>query len=197
MASTNETKVTGIPVPAEGTPEFEKMNRMARRAIPLVLIIFIFGILEQQAFGMIFVNIGQQLGTPELASLITSLPGIALGIVCVIYGSLGDFVSLKKMTLLGVIVFVIGSVIGFVCGGMSIWFVVIARMLQSIGGQVAGSVFLVLVSKYVSCLLWYFRSGFQIFSSSWCCGSWVYHKTGLAVDVCNSNHLRFIHSGIG
>ena len=62
------------------------MNRMARRAIPLVLIIFIFGILEQQAFGMIFVNIGQQLGTPELASLITSLPGIALGIVCVIYG---------------------------------------------------------------------------------------------------------------
>ena len=150
MASTNETKVAGIPVPAEGTPEFEKMNRMARRAIPLVLIIFIFGILEQQAFGMIFVNIGQQLGTPELASLITSLPGIALGIVCVIYGSLGDFVSLKKMTLLGVIVFVIGSVIGFACGGMSIWFVVIARMLQSIGGQVAGSVFLVLVSKYVS-----------------------------------------------
>ena len=46
MASTNETKVTGIPVPAEGTPEFEKMNRMARRAIPLVLIIFIFGILD-------------------------------------------------------------------------------------------------------------------------------------------------------
>jgi DHA2 family metal-tetracycline-proton antiporter-like MFS transporter len=84
MASTNETKVTGIPVPAEGTPEFEKMNRMARRAIPLVLIIFIFGILEQQAFGMIFVNIGQQLGTPELASLITSLRGLHWGL-CVLF----------------------------------------------------------------------------------------------------------------
>uniref|UniRef100_UPI003FEDFF6C hypothetical protein n=1 Tax=Candidatus Fimivicinus sp. TaxID=3056640 RepID=UPI003FEDFF6C len=67
MSSTNEKKATGIPVPAEGTPEFQKMNRMAKRAIPLVLIIFIFGILEQQAFGMIFVNIGQQLGTPGLA----------------------------------------------------------------------------------------------------------------------------------
>ena len=137
-------------MPAEGTPEFKKMNRMAKRAIPLVLIIFIFGILEQQAFGMIFVNIGQQLGTPELASLITSLPGIALGIVCVIYGSLGDFVSLKKMTILGTIVFAIGSVIGFLLGPVSIWAVVAARMLQSIGGQVAGSVFLVLVSKYIS-----------------------------------------------
>ncbi len=150
MASTNEQKTNGIPVPVEGTPEFEKMNRMARRAIPLILIIFTFSILQQQAFGMIFVNIGQELGAPELAPLITSLPGIALGIVCVIYGSLGDFVSLKKMTILGVIVFAIGSALGFLCGGMNIWFVIIARMLQSIGSQVSGSVFLVLVSKYVS-----------------------------------------------
>lgn len=58
MPSTNETKATGIPVPVEGTTEFEKMNRTAKRAIPLVLIIYVFGILEQQAFGMIFVNIG-------------------------------------------------------------------------------------------------------------------------------------------
>lgn len=150
MASTNEQKTNGIPVPVEGTPEFEKMNRMARRAIPLILIIFTFSILQQQAFGMIFVNIGQELGAPGLAPLITSLPGIALGIVCVIYGSLGDFVSLKKMTILGVIVFAIGSALGFLCGGMNIWFVIIARMLQSIGSQVSGSVFLVLVSKYVS-----------------------------------------------
>lgn len=150
MDNTKETKVTGIPVPTEGTPEFERMNRMAKKAIPLVLLIFIFGILEQQAFGMIFVNIGQELGQAELAPLITSLPGIALGIVCVIYGSLGDFVSLKKMTLIGVIVFVIGSIIGFALGSASIWAVIIARMLQSIGCQVSGSVFLVLVSKYIS-----------------------------------------------
>ena len=151
MENSKETsQVTGVPVPEEGTKEFEKMNRMAKKAIPLILLIFIFGILEQQAFGMIFVNIGEQLGTPNLASLITSIPGIILGIVCVIYGSLGDFVSLKKMTILGVIIFVIGSAIGFVFGPMSIWAVVIARVLQSAGGQVAGSVFLVLVSKYIS-----------------------------------------------
>lgn len=142
--------VIGVPVPEEGTAEFERMNKMAKRSIPLILLIFIFGILEQQAFGMIFVNIGEQLGSPNLASLITSIPGIILGIVCVIYGSLGDFVSLKKMTILGVIVFVVGSGIGFLFGPSSIWAVVIARVLQSAGGQVAGSVFLVLVSKYIA-----------------------------------------------
>lgn len=74
----------------------KKMNKMAKRAIPLILIIFTLGILEQQAFGMIFVNIGKQLGVPGQASLITSIPGIVLGVISVIYGSLGDFVSLKK-----------------------------------------------------------------------------------------------------
>ncbi|WP_207892504.1 MFS transporter [Paenibacillus pinisoli] len=142
-------KVIGVPVPKEGTEEFERMNKMAKRAIPLVLLIFTLGILEQQAFGMIFVNIGEQLGVPNLSSLITSIPGIVLGIVCVIYGALGDFVSLKKMTLLGIILFVAGSAIGFIFGPSSIWAVVIARVLQSAGGQVAGSVFLVLVSKYI------------------------------------------------
>ena len=122
---------------------------MAKRAIPLVLIIFIFGILEQQAFGMIFVNIGQQLGAPQYASLITSLPGIILGIVCVVYGSLGDFLSLKKMTFIGIAIFLLGSIIGF-AGSSNIWAVIIARMLQSAGGQVPGSVFLVLVSKYIT-----------------------------------------------
>ncbi|MDU5334155.1 MFS transporter [Enterococcus sp.] len=147
--ASNPVEQTGIPVPQEGTAEFEKLNRMAKRAIPLVLIIFIFGILEQQAFGMIFVNIGQQLGAPQYASLITSLPGIILGIVCVVYGSLGDFLSLKKMTFIGIAIFLLGSIIGF-AGSSNIWAVIIARMLQSAGGQVPGSVFLVLVSKYIT-----------------------------------------------
>lgn len=142
--------VLGIPVPLEGSAEFAELNRMAKRVIPIVLLIFTFGILEQQAFGMIFVNIGQQLGTPENAALITSIPGIVLGIVCVIYGSLGDFVSLKKMMIMGTVVFVLGSVIGFLLGPLNIWAVVIARVLQAAGGQVAGSVFLVLVSKYIA-----------------------------------------------
>ena len=147
--ATSPEEVKGIPIPAEGTPEFEKMNKMAKIAIPFVLIIFTFGVLQMQAFGMIFVNIGDQLGQPHLASLITSLPGIVLGIVCVIYGSLGDFLSLKRMMIYGTLVFVLGSILGFVLGGQGVWWVVAARVLQSAGWQVSGSVFLVLVSKYI------------------------------------------------
>ena len=128
-------KANGIPVPEEGT----------------------MGVLQQQAFGMIYVNIGDQLGQANLAPLITSIPGIVLGIVCVIYGSLGDFVSLKKMMILGTIVFVLGSILGCF-GDLSIWIVIAARTVQSAGWQVSGSIFLVLVSKYIEKkkrVIWY------------------------------------------
>lgn len=158
MASTTVNAATnGIPVPEEGTEEFEKMNKMAKVSIPLVLTIFTIGVLQMQAFGMIYVNIGEQLGQANLAPLITSLPGIVLGIVCVIYGSLGDFVSLRKMMNLGTIVFVLGSVLGCF-GNFNIWIVIAARILQSAGWQVSGSIFLVLVSKYVEKkmrVIWY------------------------------------------
>lgn len=158
MAETAVKEQTnGIPVPEEGTEEFARMNKMAKVAIPVVLAIFTLGVLQQQAFGMIYVNIGDQLGQANLAPLITSLPGIVLGIVCVIYGSLGDFVSLKKMMTLGTIVFALGSVLGCF-GQLDIWIVIIARILQSAGWQVSGSIFLVLVSKYVEKkkrVIWY------------------------------------------
>ena len=81
MEATNEReKIVGVPIPEEGSQEFEKMNRMAKKAIPLILLIFTFGILEQQAFGMIFVNIGQQLGATNLAPLITSIQGLFWGL---------------------------------------------------------------------------------------------------------------------
>jgi DHA2 family metal-tetracycline-proton antiporter-like MFS transporter len=157
MSEETVPKQNGIPVPEEGTEEWKRLNKMAKVAVPVVLVIFTLGVLMQQAFGMIYMNIGEQLGEPNLAPLITSLPGIVLGIVCVIYGSLGDFLSLKKMLVTGTIVFVIGSVLGLF-GNLSIWIVIAARVVQSAGWQVSGSIFLVLVSKYIEKrdrVIWY------------------------------------------
>ncbi|WP_288292047.1 hypothetical protein [uncultured Varibaculum sp.] len=155
------TPVNGIPVPEEGTAEFARMNKMAKIAIPIVLAIFTLGVLQMQAFGMIYVNIGDQLGQPNLAPLITSLPGIVLGIVCVMYGSLGDFVSLRKMMTLGTIVFVIASILGCF-GHLSIWIVITARIFQSAGWQVSGSIFFGACFKIcrktqASHMVWHFR----------------------------------------
>lgn len=119
------------------------------RTLPQLIIIFITSILTIQGFNLVFQDIGAQLNAVEYAPLITSIPGIVLGIVCVIYGSLGDFVSLRKMMMAGIVLIVIGSVLGLVASRSSIWVVIIARAIQTAGTQVSGSVYLVVTTKYV------------------------------------------------
>ena len=123
--------------------------------IPL-LITFILGTLCLQGFNLVFEQVGQAVGAGSQASMITAIPGIVLGIVCFVYGSLGDFVSLRKLVTIGIVTLFIGSVFGFVAGYFfhpNVW-------MQTAGEQVAGSAFLVVATKYLSqvivkgCFLW-------------------------------------------
>lgn len=120
----------------------------AKRALIPLDILFILSILSLQAFGYIFQQIGADLGAVAEAPLISSIPSLVLGIVCFIYGSLSDYVSLKKMTVAGMALFFAGSILGFLLHG-NIWLVILARCLQTAGGQVAGSVYLAIASRYL------------------------------------------------
>lgn len=146
--------VTKSPAAGKGNldQDPEAMNRMAVRALIMLLITFIMGTLCLQGFNLVFAQVGEDVGAPDQASLITALPSIVLGIVCFIYGSLGDFVSLKKLVVAGLVTLFVGSLFGFVANFFfagNLWTVIVARILQTAGEQVAGSVYLVIATKYL------------------------------------------------
>ncbi|WP_421777170.1 MFS transporter [Gardnerella sp. DNF01180P] len=130
----------------------EKRDKVAVRALILLLITFVISTLCLQGFNLVYKQVGIDVKAVDQASLITGLPGIILGIVCFIYGSLGDFVSLKKLVTIGLTSLFIGSVFGFVansCFEPNLWTVIAARIMQTTGEQVAGSSFLVIATKYL------------------------------------------------
>ena len=127
-------------------------NKMAIRALIPLLITFVLGTLCLQGFNLVFQQVGADVGAPNQASLITAFPSIVLGIVCFIYGSLGDFVSLRRLVTVGLITLFVGSLFGFIANfffAANLWTVIIARVLQTAGEQVAGSAFLVVATKYL------------------------------------------------
>ena len=130
----------------------EKRDKVAVRALILLLITFVISTLCLQGFNLVYRQVGIDVKAVDQAPLITGLPGIILGIVCFIYGSLGDFVSLKKLVTIGLTSLFIGSVFGFVansCFEPNLWTVIAARIMQTTGEQVAGSSFLVIATKYL------------------------------------------------
>lgn len=127
-------------------------DKVAIYSLILLLITFILGTLCLQGFNLVFDQIGKAVGAPDQASLITSLPIIVLGIVCFIYGSLGDFVSLRRLITIGLVTLFVGSLFGFIANFFftpNLWTVIIARIMQTAGEQVAGSSFLVIATKYL------------------------------------------------
>ena len=125
-------------------------NKMAIRALIPLLITFVLGTLCLQGFNLVFQQVGADVGAPNQASLITAFPSIVLGIVCFIYGSLGDFVSLRRLVTVGLITLFVGSLFGFIANfffAANLWTVIIARVLQTAGEQVAGSAVLVVATK--------------------------------------------------
>lgn len=136
----------------DATDVDEQTNAMAIRALVPLLVTFILGTLCLQGFNLVFTQVGEAVRAPGQASLITALPSIVLGIVCFIYGSLGDFVSLKKLVAFGLVTLLIGSLFGFISNYYfiaNLWTVIIARVLQTAGEQVAGSAYLVVATKYL------------------------------------------------
>lgn len=140
-----ETVVRGATSP----DDFETNRAKTKKALPALLTVFTLGTLMIQAFNLVFQNIGDSLGMSASASLISTLPGIVLGVVCMLYGTLCDFISPKRITLFGVSALVVGSLLGFF-GSSNFWIVLVARMIQVAGAQVAGSVFLVMTVKYLN-----------------------------------------------
>lgn len=152
----------------------EATNRMAVRALIPLLITFILGTLCLQGFNLVYNDVGADVGaTTGQAALITAFPSIVLGIVCFIYGSLGDFISLKRLVVVGLVLLLIGSVFGFVANfffAPNLWTVILARVLQTAGEQVAGSVYLVVTTKYLKpalkvVFLGLFTAGYQLSAS--------------------------------
>ena len=149
--SNNTTAVTGT-ASADPFDDPVTSNKMAIRALIPLLITFVLGTLCLQGFTLVFQQVGADVGAPNQASLITAFPSIVLGIVCFIYGSLGDFVSLRKLVTVGLVTLFVGSIFGFVANyffAANLWTVIIARVLQTAGEQVAGSAFLVVATKYL------------------------------------------------
>ncbi|MBQ5557209.1 MAG: MFS transporter [Aeriscardovia sp.] len=142
--------------------------RATKMALLMLLVVYILGTLCLQAFDMVFAQVGAAVGNPDQASLISAVPGVVLGIACFVYGALGDFVSLRVMTAIGVAALLSGSVLGFFAHS-TLLLVVLARSIQTLGYQAAGSAYVVIASKYLTgrdkvLYFGFFTAGFQLSS---------------------------------
>ncbi|SUM66931.1 Permease [Staphylococcus saccharolyticus] len=121
-----------------------------KRAVPILLFLFVFSLVVDNSFKLISVAIADDLNiSVTTVSWQTTLAGLVIGIGAVVYSSLSDAISIRTLFIYGVCLIIIGSVIGYIFQHQ---FAVIlaARIIQTAGLAAAETLYVIYVAKYLS-----------------------------------------------
>ncbi|HJO92308.1 MAG TPA: MFS transporter [Victivallales bacterium] len=86
--------------------------------------------------------------SPSVASIVITIAGVSFGVGGGIYAVLCDIISVRKLFVFGVIIFCIGSVLGFIFQNYY-FMIVLSRFIQTLGSGVIPGAIYVLIARYV------------------------------------------------
>ena len=121
-----------------------------KRAVPILLFLFVFSLVIDNSFKLISVAIADDLNiSVTTVSWQATLAGLVIGIGAVVYASLSDAISIRTLFIYGVCLIIVGSIIGYVFQHQFA-FVLAGRIIQTAGLAAAETLYVIYVAKYLS-----------------------------------------------
>ena len=120
-----------------------------RKAVPVILILFVFSLIVDNSFKIISVDLANDFGlSPTTVSWQVTLAGLVIGIGAVVYASLSDTISVRTLLTAGIVLICTGSLLGFIFQ-QSYMLIVIARIIQSAGLAATETLYIIFVAKHL------------------------------------------------
>jgi MFS transporter, DHA2 family, metal-tetracycline-proton antiporter len=118
------------------------------KLVPWIIYLIFFAVLNETVFNVSTPMIARQFAlTPSGVSWMMTIFMVFFGIGSVIYGKLADIFSLRTLILVGVVIYNVGSILGFALQS-SYPLVIAARAIQGAGGSAIPALVFVVVARY-------------------------------------------------
>ncbi|HEX7736490.1 MAG TPA: MFS transporter [Ktedonobacteraceae bacterium] len=119
-----------------------------KKLVPWIIYLIFFAVLNETVFNVSTPIIAKQFSlTPSGVSWMMTIFMVFFGIGSVIYGKLSDIYSLRRLIIIGIVLYNIGSIIGFALQ-FSYLLVIVARAIQGIGASAIPALIFVVVARY-------------------------------------------------
>ncbi|RXZ81110.1 MFS transporter [Paenibacillaceae bacterium] len=119
-----------------------------RKAIPWILFIMFFGVLNETVFNLSTPKVADQYDlSPAGVSWIITVFVITFSIGTVVYGKLADMFSIRSLITSGLFIYALGAVVGFF---LQHWYVaiLIGRAIQGVGASAIPALIMVVAARY-------------------------------------------------
>ncbi|SDN02386.1 MFS transporter, DHA2 family, metal-tetracycline-proton antiporter [Paenibacillus sp. yr247] len=123
-------------------------NSEIKKSVPWIYYVIFFAVLNESVFNVSTPSIAKQFGLDASGvSWVVTIFFIVFGMGMVIFGKLSDMYSVKKLITIGIILYSLGSVLGFVCQS---WYpaVIVSRAIQGAGGSAIPALIFVMVARF-------------------------------------------------
>ncbi|KIL39874.1 tetracycline resistance protein [Gordoniibacillus kamchatkensis] len=127
--------------PVAGSPGIKK-------SVLWIYYVIFFAVLNESVFNVSTPSIAQQFGLDASGvSWVVTIFFILFGIGMVVFGKLSDIYAVRKLITIGIVLYSLGSALGFV---LQAWYpaVIVARALQGVGGSAIPALVFVMVARF-------------------------------------------------
>jgi DHA2 family metal-tetracycline-proton antiporter-like MFS transporter len=119
-----------------------------KKSVPWIYYILFFAVLNESVFNVSTPSIAKQFGLDASGvSWVITIFIVVFGMGSVIFGKLSDIFSVKKLITLGIVLYSLGSVLGFT---FQSWYpaVIVARAVQGAGASAIPALIMIMVARY-------------------------------------------------
>ncbi|MGE7920631.1 MFS transporter [Viridibacillus sp. NPDC093762] len=127
----------------------ENQNFNAKKAVPVILVFFLFALIIDNSFKLVSVDIAKDLGiSATTVSWQATLAGLVIGIGAVVYASLADSINIRTLLSAGIIFICVGSIIGYLFKD-NFAMILFGRIIQTAGLASAETLYVIYVTKHL------------------------------------------------
>ena len=120
----------------------------AKKTLPWIIYLIFFAVLNETVFGVSTPAILAEFHLTSVGvSWMTTMFILFFGVGTVSFGRLSDLFSIRRLLIIGIVVYATGSLVGLIGQG-NYTFVLVARALQGIGGSALPALVMVIVARY-------------------------------------------------
>ena len=119
-----------------------------KKSVPWIYFVIFFAVLNESVFNVSTPSIAEQFGLDASGvSWVVTIFFIVFGMGMVIFGKLSDMFSIKKLITIGIVLYSIGSLLGF---ALQSWYpaVILSRAIQGAGGSAIPALIFVMVARF-------------------------------------------------
>lgn len=130
--------------------EERTVEKDVKKVMPMIMLIFVLAGTLQEAINICAPIISKDLQIPSSSvSMISAVAMLTMGVSYIVYTSLSDFISIKKLLLVGIAISTVGSIGGFIFSHSFI-LVIIFRAIQMAGGTSASALLILTATRYLN-----------------------------------------------